>query len=60
MEIKTGETIGLKRKLDNLGRIVLPSEFRKELGVGDKDEVEIYLLENGFFLKTQKKKELEK
>ena len=59
MEINTGETIGLKRKLDNLGRIVLPSEFRKELGIEDKDEVEIYLLENGFFLKTQKK-ELEK
>ena len=60
MEINTGETIGLKRKLDNLGRIVLPSEFRKELGVGDKDEVEIFLLENGLFMKTQKKKELEK
>ena len=60
MEINTGETIGLKRKLDNLGRLVLPKEFRKELSIEDKDEVEIFLTENGIFIKVQKKKELEK
>ena len=50
IEIKIGNTKGISRKLDNLGRIVLPMEFRKEIGLKPKDPVEIYLLENGFYI----------
>lgn len=50
IEVDTGNTEGIKRKLDNLGRIVLPIEFRKELGLEPKDPVKIYLLKNGFYV----------
>ena len=50
-KIKTGETKGLKRKFDDLGRIVIPKEFRDELGIKDKDKVEIFLLNDGLFIK---------
>lgn len=48
--INTGNTKGLTRKLDELGRVVLPMEFRKELNLNPKAPVEIYLLPNGFYV----------
>ena len=33
--------IGIVRKVDKLGRIVLPVELRKTLDIGDKDDMEI-------------------
>lgn len=50
-KVKLGETRGLKRKIDNLGRVVLPKEFRNSLKLNEKDEVEIYLLQDGIFIK---------
>lgn len=35
--------IGISRQIDPLGRIVVPSEFRKELGINAGDFVEIRL-----------------
>lgn len=35
------KTIGIVRKLDELGRICLPKELRKTLDLGDRAEVEI-------------------
>ena len=35
------KTIGIVRKVDKLGRIVLPVELRKTLGIGDRDDLEI-------------------
>ena len=35
------KSIGIVRKIDRLGRIVLPMELRKTLGIGDKDDLEI-------------------
>ena len=32
---------GIVRHIDQLGRIVIPSEIRKKFGLGDKDPVEI-------------------
>lgn len=32
---------GIKRKLDILGRITLPAELRKDLGMGEREEIEI-------------------
>lgn len=54
-KINVGETLGLKRKIDPLGRIVLPSEFRKELGLKEGQEVEMFLLHNGIFVKIKEK-----
>lgn len=56
MDINTGETIGLKRKIDPLGRIVLPIEFRKELKMNVSDEVQMFLLKDGIFVKVKEGK----
>ena len=34
---------GIVRKLDELGRIVLPIEMRRTFGLAEKDAVEIYV-----------------
>lgn len=34
---------GIIRKLDNLGRVVLPAEMRRVLDIKDYDEVEMFL-----------------
>lgn len=52
-KVNVGETMGVKRKIDPLGRIVLPSEFRKELGLKEGQEVEMFLLPNGIFIRTK-------
>lgn len=38
---------GIVRAVDSLGRLVVPKEFRKELGIKEHDEVEISL-EDGY------------
>jgi len=35
---------GIPRTIDRLGRIVVPVEFRRSLGIGDHDLVEISLV----------------
>lgn len=52
-KVDVGETMGVKRKIDPLGRIVLPSEFRKELGVKEGEQVEMFLLPDGIFIRTK-------
>ena len=52
-KINVGETIGVKRKIDPLGRIVLPSEFRKELGVKEGEEVEMFLISDGIYIRAK-------
>lgn len=37
---------GVIRRIDNLGRVVLPIHFRKKLGILENDDVEITLDEN--------------
>ena len=34
---------GIVRKIDDLGRIVLPIELRKTLGISERDALEIYV-----------------
>lgn len=34
---------GITRKADNLGRVVLPIELRRTLGIVDKDPIEIFV-----------------
>jgi transcriptional pleiotropic regulator of transition state genes len=35
------KTVGLPRKVDHLGRVVIPVEFRRLLGIHDGDELEV-------------------
>jgi AbrB family transcriptional regulator, transcriptional pleiotropic regulator of transition state genes len=37
------KSTGIVRKVDELGRVVIPMELRKTLGIGEKDALEIYV-----------------
>lgn len=37
------KSTGIIRKVDNLGRIVLPIELRRTLDIEERDELEIYM-----------------
>ena len=37
------KSTGIVRKVDELGRIVLPIELRRTLGIAQKDALEIYI-----------------
>lgn len=56
-EPKTGETIGVIRHFDSLGRVVIPKEFRDTLKISEKDAVEIFMTKHGFFVKKIKEGE---
>ena len=43
--------MGIKRKIDKLGRIVLCSEHRKELGIECDDEIEMTLENNSIVIR---------
>ena len=45
------KSTGIVRKIDDLGRIVLPVELRRTLDIAERDEVEIYLDEDRVILK---------
>lgn len=45
------KSTGIVRKLDELGRITLPIELRRTLGVGERDPLEIYVEEDRIILK---------
>jgi AbrB family transcriptional regulator, transcriptional pleiotropic regulator of transition state genes len=34
---------GMVRKIDDLGRVVIPMELRRTLGISDKDPIEIFV-----------------
>ena len=42
---------GIIRRVDELGRIVIPKEMRKELGIDQKDPIEIYVDDSSIILK---------
>lgn len=45
------KSTGIVRKLDELGRIVLPIELRRTLNLAEKDAVEIYVDGENIILK---------
>ena len=49
-----GDTIGVIRFLDDLGRVVFPKEQRKSLGVKEGDPLEIFATKDGFFVRKVK------
>jgi len=46
---------GIVRKLDPLGRIVIPKEIRKVLGIGEGDSLEIAKSDNEIILRKYSK-----
>lgn len=49
------KSTGIVRKLDDLGRIVIPIELREKLNIKEKDPVEIYV--NGASIILEKYKD---
>ncbi len=47
--------VGVVRPIDELGRIVVPMEFRKMLGINPKDQLEISLSGNTITVKKYDK-----
>ena len=45
------KSIGIVRKVDELGRIVLPIELRRTLDIAEKDALEIYVEGSSIVLK---------
>ncbi len=45
------KSTGIVRRVDELGRVVLPIELRRTLGINEKDSLEIYVDENQIVLK---------
>ena len=45
------KSTGIVRHIDELGRIVVPKEIRKKLGIANTDPVEIYVEEDKIILK---------
>ncbi len=45
------KSTGIVRKVDELGRVVLPMELRRSLGIAIKDSLEIYVDGSSIILK---------
>ncbi len=45
---------GIARRIDDLGRVVLPIELRRVLGMSDKEPLEIYTEDGSIVLKKYK------
>lgn len=41
--VKTMKSTGIVRKVDELGRVVIPKELRNTLGIAERDPLEIYV-----------------
>ena len=40
------KSTGIVRNIDELGRLVIPKEMRKKMGIGESSPVEIYVEDN--------------
>ena len=45
------KSTGIVRKVDELGRVVIPIELRRTLGIAEKDSLEIYVDDDQIILK---------
>lgn len=48
------KSTGIVRKVDELGRVVIPIELRRNLGIAEKDSLEIYVDDDNIVLKKFK------
>jgi len=47
----SNKSTGIVRKIDDLGRIVLPIELRRTLNIGERDSMEIFVDGDNIILK---------
>ena len=45
------KSTGIVRRIDELGRFVLPAELRRTLGIGEREEMEIFVDGSAIVLK---------
>lgn len=48
------KSTGIVRKVDELGRVVIPIELRRTLDIAEKDALEIYVNDDNIILKKYK------
>lgn len=48
------------RRIDDLGRVIIPKEIRRNVGIREGDPLEIFLHEDGVYLKKYTTNKLEK
>ncbi|MFJ7950746.1 AbrB/MazE/SpoVT family DNA-binding domain-containing protein [Lysinibacillus sp. NPDC096418] len=48
------KSTGIVRKVDELGRLVIPKELRRTLGINERDSLEIYTDDDKIILKKFK------
>ena len=49
-QLRKVKHVGLERKVDNFGRIVVPFEYREQCGINPGDKVVVYPLNVGFLI----------
>ena len=49
------KSTGIVRKVDELGRVVIPIEIRNQFGISEKDPIEIYVDGSSIILKKYEK-----
>ena len=56
IDLQLGDTKGISRRLDLLGRITIPMEFRKELDIDDTEKpwIEMFLVNDGVYIRKKK------
>ncbi len=47
---------GIEKEVDRLGRVVIPVEFRKKLGIENGTRVAFVLENNGLMIRTEKER----
>ena len=52
-EPNLGETLGIIRHVDDVGRICIPREIRKSFSIKTDDAVEIFATQRGIFIKKK-------
>lgn len=50
-ELEQVKSTGVVRKIDELGRVVLPMELRRTMGIAEKDPLEIFTEEDRIVLR---------
>lgn len=53
IKIDVGNTKGIDRKIDDLGRVTIPREFLKRLKINNRNYIEIFLTKEGIFMKEK-------
>ena len=56
IDLQLGDTKGISRRMDTLGRATIPMEFRKELDLDETEKpwIEMFLVNYGVYLRKKK------